>query len=423
MSHRISSSSKKEQLKLKNQTFSYSEVLNITNGFEIMIGKGGFGEVYLGTLQSGERVAVKKLSLSSNQGYKEFKSEAKFLTLVHHRNVVSLVGYCDEGDAKALIYEYLSKGNLQEQLSDKSSSVLGWKERVQIALDAASGLDYLHNGCKPPIIHRDLKGSNILVDENMHAKISDFGLSRTFANDSDTHVLTNYPGGTPGYIDPEYHYSGILNKRSDVYSFGVILLELITGQPAIRGTPEKPSHIHSWVKSKLEAGDIQAIVDPRLEGNYHVASAWKFLDIAMSCLPHVAIQRPDISHITSELKDCLSLEVSLQRTASNNVHSFLVDSMLIDFNESDIGPNPRDGARYQYPFWKKRQLCESERCSEMYFFKEACMLGDRDSAQMAHRSTNMETHESPIQQAHHAEEAVLMDERLTMSRLILVVEL
>ncbi|KAK8466811.1 hypothetical protein PHAVU_008G164500 [Phaseolus vulgaris] len=176
----------------------------------------------------------------------------------------------------------------------------------------------------------------------MHAKISDFGLSRTFANDSDTHVLTNYPGGTPGYIDPEYHSSGTLNKRSDVYSFGVILLELITGQAAIRGTPEKPSHIHSWVKPKLEAGDIQAMVDPRLEGNYNVASAWKFLDIAMSCLPDVAIQRPDISHITSELKDCLSLELSLQRTVTNNnIHSFLMDSMLIDFNESDIGPYPR----------------------------------------------------------------------------------
>ncbi|CAJ1971859.1 unnamed protein product [Sphenostylis stenocarpa] len=337
----ISSTSNKEQLKLKNQTFSYSQIHDITDGFKTMIGKGGFGEVYLGTLQSGERVAVKTLSLSSNQGYKQFKSEAKFLTLVHHRNVVSLVGYCDEGDAKALIYEYLSKGNLQEQLSDKNLNVLGWKERLQIALDAASGLDYLHNGCKPPIIHRDLKGSNILLDENMHAKISDFGLSRTFANDNDTHVLTNYPGGTPGYLDPEYHSSGTLNKRSDVYSFGVILLELITGQPAIRGTPDKPSHIHYWVKLKLEAGDIHAIVDPRLKGNYSVASAWKFLEIGMSCLPDVAIQRPDISHITSELKDCLSLEVSLQRNVSNKLDSFLMDYTLIDFNESDIVPNPR----------------------------------------------------------------------------------
>jgi len=119
------------------------------------------------------------------------------------------------------------------------------------------------------------------------------------------------------------------------------LLELITGERAIRGTPEKPSHIHSWVKLKLEAGDIKAIVDPRLEENYHVASAWKFLDIAMSCLPDIAIQRPDISHINSELKDCLSLEESLQRTVSTNIDPILMDSMLIDFDECDISPNPR----------------------------------------------------------------------------------
>ncbi|TKY56173.1 Receptor protein kinase [Spatholobus suberectus] len=331
--------SNKEQLKLKNQAFSYSEVLSVTDGFKTMIGKGGFGEVYLGTLQSGKRVAVKTLSLSSKQGYEEFNSEAKFLTLVHHGNVVSLVGYCDEGDTKALIYEYLPEGNLKEQLSDKNPKVLGWNERLQIAVDAANGLDYLHNGCKPPIIHRDFKSSNILFDENMHAKISDFGLSRAFANDNDTHVSTNYPVGTPGYLDPEYHSSGTLNKRGDVYNFGVVLLELITGQPAIRGAPDRPSHIHSWVKLILQTADIQAIVDPRLRGNYHAASAWKFLEVAMSCLPDLAIQRPDISHITSELKDCLSLEISLE--VRNKKDSFLMDSLQIDFNESDISPNPR----------------------------------------------------------------------------------
>ncbi|KAK7301340.1 hypothetical protein RJT34_12203 [Clitoria ternatea] len=176
-----SSSVKDDLLKLTNQAFSYSEILIITNNFETMIGRGGFGKVYLGTLQDGKRVAVKTLSLSSAQGYKEFQSEAKLLMHVHHRNVVTLVGYCDESDTKALIYEYMPEGNLQQKLS---------------------GLDYLHNGCKPPIIHRDLKTSNILLDENMHAKISDFGVSKTLANDNDTYVTT-YPAGTPGYVDPE----------------------------------------------------------------------------------------------------------------------------------------------------------------------------------------------------------------------------
>ncbi|WVY91691.1 hypothetical protein V8G54_037205 [Vigna mungo] len=151
---------KDEPLKSANQVFSYSDIRRITNNFTTMIGKGGFGKVYLGTLECGKRVAVKILSSPSAQGYKEFQSEAKLLMHVHHRNVVSLVGYCDEG------------------------------------------LDYLHNGCKPPVIHRDLKTSNILLDENMHAKISDFGMSKMFANDNDTYVTT-YPAGTPGYLDPE----------------------------------------------------------------------------------------------------------------------------------------------------------------------------------------------------------------------------
>ncbi|KAJ1439270.1 Serine-threonine/tyrosine-protein kinase, catalytic domain [Sesbania bispinosa] len=306
-----------------------------------MIGKGGFGKVYLGIVQGDKRVAVKILSLSSVQGYKEFKSEAKLLMLVHHRNVVSLVGYCDEGDNKALIYEFLPGGDLQQHLSDKNQNILEWNERLQIALDAANGLDYLHNGCKPPIIHRDVKPSNILLDEKMRAKISDFGLSRTFANDIDTHVSTNFPAGTPGYVDPESHSSGILNKKSDVYSFGIVLLELITGQPAIRGTPNNRSHILSWVNLKLETGDIQAIVDPRLQGKYNTAAAWKFIDIALSCIASIAIQRPDISHVASELKDCLSLEISLERTLCDDRNSLVRGTMHVQFNESDIGPNPR----------------------------------------------------------------------------------
>ncbi|KAG2389839.1 Receptor-like protein [Vigna angularis] len=250
---------------------------------------------------------------------------------VHHRNVVSLVGYCDESDTKALIYEYLSEGNLQQKLSDKNPIFLEWTQRLKIAMDAANGLDYLHNGCQPPVIHRDLKTSNILLDENMHAKISDFGVSKTFANDNDTYVTT-YPAGTPGYLDPEFYCSGTLNKKSDVYSFGIILLELITGQPALTGTSENLSYILPWVNNKLRTGNIQEIVDRRLHGKYNGASAWKFVGIAMSCLPQVPIHRPDIGHIALELKDCLSLELSLERTVSNVRESLAVSSRQIEFH-------------------------------------------------------------------------------------------
>ncbi|CAJ1971860.1 unnamed protein product [Sphenostylis stenocarpa] len=322
---------KDELLKSTNKVFSYSEILIITNNFTTMIGKGGFGKVYQGTLECGKRVAVKILSSPSAQGYREFQSEAKVLMHVHHRNVVSLLGYCDEGDTNALIYEYLAEGNLQQKLSDKNPNFLDWTTRLKIAMDAVNGLDYLHNGCKPPVIHRDLKTSNILLDENMHAKILDFGVSRTFANDTDTYVTT-FPAGTPGYLDPEFYCSGTLNKKSDVYSFGIILLELITGQPALRGTPENLSYILPWVNNKLRTGNIQEIVDPRLHGKYNAASAWKFIGIAMSCLPQVPIHRPDIGHIALELKECLSLELSLERTVSDVRDSLAMSSRQIEFH-------------------------------------------------------------------------------------------
>ncbi|XP_028807037.1 putative leucine-rich repeat receptor-like protein kinase At2g19210 [Neltuma alba] len=312
---RISSFRKDGSLKSKNRAFSHSEVISITNDFETVIGEGGFGKVYLGTLQDDTQVAVKLLSKSSQQGYKEFQSEAELLMVVHHRNLVSLVGYCDDGDTKALLYEYMIEGNLRQKLSDKNPCALKWKERLQIALDAACGLDYLHNGCKPAIIHRDLKTSNILLSIPMQAKIADFGLSKAFGNDIDTHISTR-PAGTYGYLDPEFHRSGNLNKKSDVYSFGIILLELMTGQRAITETSDGPRHISDWVNPKLETGDIQAIVDPRLEGKFRSASAWKFLEIAMSCTAPAAIQRPDISSVVIDLKQCVAMEASLETSYS-----------------------------------------------------------------------------------------------------------
>ncbi|XP_050289749.1 putative leucine-rich repeat receptor-like serine/threonine-protein kinase At2g19230 [Quercus robur] len=185
----------KSNFKSKNQQYSYSEVVSITSNFRTIIGGRGFGKVYLGKLKDETQVAVKLLFASSNQGYKEFRAEAQLLMIVHHRNLVSLVGYCDEGVKKALIYEYMANGNLLQHLSVTNTSVLTWNERIHIAVDAAHGLEYLHNGCKPPIIYRDLKPSNILLNEHMQAKIADFGLSRAFATENDSHVSTR-PAGT-----------------------------------------------------------------------------------------------------------------------------------------------------------------------------------------------------------------------------------
>ncbi|XP_054782655.1 putative leucine-rich repeat receptor-like serine/threonine-protein kinase At2g19230 [Prosopis cineraria] len=309
-----------EILKPKNQVFSCSEVLCITNNLETTIGEGGFGKVYLGTLSDDTQVAVKLLSPSSRQGYREFQLEAQLLTVIHHRNLVSLVGFCDENDVKALIYEYMDLGDLNALLSDKNSEVLKWNERLQVAVDAARGLEYLHDGCNTPIIHRDLKPSNILLNNCMVAKISDFGLSREFKNEKDSHLSTQ-PAGTLGYIDPEFQRSRKLNKKSDIYSFGMILLQLITGHPPIRRELEDNCFIIDWIRPKIECGDIQGIVDLRLTGEFLAASAWKAIEIAMSCIAPQSIQRPDISYVLQELKDCLVMEMCLANSNGIPRHS------------------------------------------------------------------------------------------------------
>ncbi|XP_073262711.1 LOW QUALITY PROTEIN: probable LRR receptor-like serine/threonine-protein kinase At1g05700 [Populus alba] len=324
---------KELSLKSKNQPFTYIEIVSITNNFQTIIGEGGFGKVYLGNLKDGYQVAVKLLSQSSRQGYKEFLAEVQLLMIVHHRNLVSLVGYCNEHENMALVYEYMANGNLKEQLLENSTNMLSWRERLQIAVDSAHGLEYLHNGCRPPIVHRDLKSSNILLTENLQAKIADFGLSKAFANEGDSHVITD-AAGTPGYIDPEFQETGNLNKKSDVYSFGILLCELITGQPPIIRGPKGNTHILQWVSPLIERGDIQSIIDPRLQGVFNTNCAWKILEIALSCVPPTSIQRPDMSDILGELKECLAMEMSSEMSMPDSVEMSLVLG-------TDIAPNLR----------------------------------------------------------------------------------
>nr|VDD08262.1 unnamed protein product [Brassica rapa] len=257
-------------LEMKNRRFTYSEVKEMTNNFQVVLGKGGFGVVCHGYLNN-EHVAVKVLSQSSTQGYKEFKTEVELLLRVHHVNLVSLIGYCDEGNDLALIYEYMGNGNLKEHLSGKRrGSVLNWSNRLKIAIESALGIEYLHIGCKPPMVHRDVKSTNILLGETFEAKLADFGLSRSFLVGSNTHVSTNV-AGTIGYLDPD-----------DVYSFGIVLLEIITGQPVIEQSREKP-YIVEWAKSMIANGDIDSIMDLNLHREYDKSSSWKALELAMSC--------------------------------------------------------------------------------------------------------------------------------------------
>ncbi|BFG24351.1 hypothetical protein CerSpe_106250 [Prunus speciosa] len=332
-------------LECEGQRFAYSEIVKITNDFASIIGRGGFGKVYLGTLTKETQVAVKLLNSLSRQGSKEFKNEVELLMRARHRNLVSLVGYCNEWETMALVYEYVANGNLQQHLSaDVTQDVLTWKERLGIAVDTARGLEYLHNGCKPPIVHRDLKTSNILLNEKLQAKIGDFGLSKVLSTESATHVST-VAKGTFGYLDPQYCSTGQLNKKSDVYSFGIVLLELITGRAAIARDEEGvPIHICEWICPKFESMEIESIVDSRLQGSYLNSSARKAIEIAMACASSTAIRRPDITVVHNDLKECLEIEMPFEITeiverydASSSSSVTMTSHIEFQTNTSSLG--------------------------------------------------------------------------------------
>ncbi|XP_047153304.1 LRR receptor-like serine/threonine-protein kinase IOS1 [Vigna umbellata] len=312
----------------KSQMYSYNDVLQITNNFNRIIGKGGFGTVYLGFIDE-TPVAVKMLSPSAVHGYQQFQAEVKLLLRVHHKNLTSLIGYCNEGTNKGLIYEYMAKGNLRQHLSGKysESPFLRWKDRLRVAVDAALGLEYLQTGCKPPIIHRDVKSTNILLDEHFQAKLSDFGLSKIVPDDGGSYVST-VVAGTFGYLDPHYHSSNRLTQKSDVYSFGVVLLEIITNQPVMAGN-EETGHISERVNVMISKGDIRAIVDSSLEGNFDINSAWKAVEIAMACVSPNPNERPMMSVVVIELQEALATELARTNHDSGDDPRYSVASVSV----------------------------------------------------------------------------------------------
>ncbi|XP_013590593.1 PREDICTED: probable LRR receptor-like serine/threonine-protein kinase At1g51880 isoform X1 [Brassica oleracea var. oleracea] len=321
----------------KDLRIRFPKILEMTNNFERVLGKGGFGTVYHGKLDD-TQVAVKMLSSSSAQGYKEFKAEVELLLRVHHRHLVGLVGYCDDGDNLALIYEYMAKGDLHENMSGKhSGNVLSWETRMQIAVEAGQGLEYLHNGCEPPMVHRDVKSTNILLNERYVAKLADFGLSRSFPIDGEGHVSTAV-AGTPGYLDPEYYRTNILSAKSDIYSFGIVLLEIITNQPVIDKTRERPN-INEWVGFMLTRGDIRSITDPKLMGDYDTNGAWKIVELALACVNPSSNRRPTMAQVVVELTECVALE-NARRQGSEEMYS----RGSVDFNlssDSEFTPGAR----------------------------------------------------------------------------------
>ncbi|XP_070671094.1 proline-rich receptor-like protein kinase PERK12 isoform X3 [Malus domestica] len=288
--------------------FTYEELMEITNGFsrQNVLGEGGFGCVYKGWMPDGRVVAVKQLKAGSGQGEKEFRAEVEIISRVHHRYLLSLVGYCISEQQRLLIYEFVPNKTLEHHLHGAGMPVLEWTKRLKVALGSAKGLAYLHEDCHPKIIHRDIKSANILLDDAFEAQVADFGLAK-LTNDMNTHVSTRVMG-TFGYMAPEYANSGKLTDRSDVYSFGVVLLELVTGRKPVDPTrPLGDESLVEWARplliQALETGDLSELVDPRLEKHYVEGEMFRMIEAAAACVRHSALKRPRMAQVVRAL-DC-----------------------------------------------------------------------------------------------------------------------
>ncbi|WOK95897.1 putative leucine-rich repeat receptor-like protein kinase [Canna indica] len=308
------------QIKLAKY-FSLDEIRKFTNGFskDNEIGAGGYGKVYKGILSDGQIVAIKISQKGSMQGGLEFKTEIEMLSRVHHKNLVELVGFCFEKGERTLVYEYISNGTLTDNLSGKKGMHLNWKRRLNIALDSARGLAYLHELAKPPIIHRDVKSSNILLDDDLIAKVADFGLSILVVETERDHVSTGVKG-TLGYLDPEYFMTQQLTAKSDVYSLGVVMLELITATlPIVNG-----KYIVREIKMAIDDYDaefygLKDMIDPALMLNTGCLVGFKrFAELALQCVQESSENRPTMNDIVREIEIILKdIELKSISTSSS----------------------------------------------------------------------------------------------------------
>ncbi|KAH0987042.1 hypothetical protein GBA52_014219 [Prunus armeniaca] len=305
--------------------YSYKDLQKATYNFTTLIGQGAFGPVYKAQMSTGETVAVKVLATDSKQGEKEFQTEVKLLGRLHHRNLVNLIGYCAEKGQHMLIYVYMSKGSLASHLYSEKHEPLSWDLRVLIALDVARGLEYLHDGAVPPVIHRDIKSSNILLDQSMRARVADFGLSREEMVDKHAANIR----GTFGYLDPEYISTRNFTKKSDVYSFGVLLFELIAGRNPQQGLMEYVELAAMNTEGKV---GWEEIVDSHLNGNFHMQELNEVAALAYKCVNRAPKKRPSMRDIVQVLSRMLKMRHNRKHMKSL---SSVTDEVTIDVNQPE----------------------------------------------------------------------------------------
>ncbi|XP_055811455.1 probable serine/threonine-protein kinase PBL25 [Solanum dulcamara] len=287
------------------KTYTFRELASATKNFkqECLIGEGGFGRVFKGTLQGGEIVAVKQLDRSGTQGNQEFLVEVSKLTLLKHPNLVNLIGYCADGDQRILVFEYMPMGCLNDHLLDlkEDKQPLGWLSRMKIALGAANGLEYLHETANPPIIYRDLKGTTILLDKDLNPRLSDYGLAKLVGGGSRTNMSPMMMG--TGYCAPEFERNGELTLKSDVYCFGIVLLELITGRRAMDTTrPADEQNLVAWAQPYFkDPKKFPELADPRLGKRFPVKGLNQAVGVTAMCLQDEPMVRPLIGDVVAAL--------------------------------------------------------------------------------------------------------------------------
>ncbi|KAL1361872.1 hypothetical protein HN51_010189 [Arachis hypogaea] len=302
-----------EEFKIRRaQMFTYEELETATNGFkeESIVGKGSFSCVFKGVLKDGTVVAVKRAIVSTNmqKNSKEFHTELDLLSRLNHAHLLNLLGYCEEGNERLLVYEFMAHGSLHQHLHGPNKVLkeqLDWIRRVTIAVQAARGIEYLHGYACPPVIHRDIKSSNILIDEEHNARVADFGLSLLGPADSGS-PLAELPAGTLGYLDPEYYRLHYLTTKSDVYSFGVLLLEILSGRKAIDMQYEE-GNIVEWAVPLIKSGDIAAILDPVLKPPSDLEALKRIANVACKCVRMRGKERPSMDKVTTALERGLAM--------------------------------------------------------------------------------------------------------------------